>query len=83
MKSSSNPLNGILIMKKVLVSLFALSLAGSLYAGGGCGSSCGTKSADKTTDKSEEVVVVVEATETKECDSSTKKCPGMIKSEEA
>jgi ABC-type oligopeptide transport system substrate-binding subunit len=70
-------------MKKVLVALFALTLAGSLYAGGGCGSSCGSKSADKTTEKSDEVVVVVEGTDSKECDSSTKKCPGMNKSEEA
>lgn len=61
-------------MKKLLVSLFALSLAGSLYAGGSCGSSCGSKTSEKKTDKVEEVVVV-EGTDSKECDSSTKKCP--------
>jgi|GEM_PF-1879631 len=69
-------------MKKVLVALFALTLAGSLYAGSGCGSSCGKKASEKSADKMEEVVVV-EGTDSKECDSSTKKCPGMIKSEEA
>jgi len=63
-------------MKKVLVSLFALTLAGSLYAGSGCGSSCSSKkSADKTTDKVEEVVVV-EGSDSKSCDSSSKKCEG-------
>jgi hypothetical protein len=62
-------------MKKVLVSLFALSLAGALYAGSGCGSSCSTKSSDKTADKVEKEVVA-QGSETKECDSSTKKCGG-------
>lgn len=61
-------------MKKVLVSLFALTLAGSLYAGSGCGSSCsGKKSADKVEDKTEKEVVV-QGTDTKECDSKEKSC---------
>ncbi|MDA3873426.1 MAG: hypothetical protein PF795_05655 [Kiritimatiellae bacterium] len=59
-------------MKKVLVSLFALSLAGSLYAGSGCGS-CTKKSTDKVEDKVEKEVIA-QGSETKECDSSEKKC---------
>jgi hypothetical protein len=60
-------------MKKVLISLFALSLAGSLYAGSGCGSSCGKKSADKVEDKVEKEVVV-DGVDSKECDSKEKTC---------
>lgn len=59
-------------MKKLLVSLFALSLAGSLYAGSGCGS-CSKKSSDKTEDKVEKEVIA-QGSETKECDSGDKKC---------
>lgn len=62
-------------MKKILVSLFALSLAGSLYAGSGCGSSCGKKSADKVEDKAEKEVVV-QGSDEKECDSKEKTCGG-------
>lgn len=60
-------------MKKYLIPLFALTLAGTLYAGGGCGS-CTGKS-EKKADKAEGEVVV-EGTESKECDSSTKECTG-------
>jgi hypothetical protein len=59
-------------MKKVLVSLFALTLAGSLYAGS-CGSCSGKKSTDKVEDKVEKEVVV-QGTDTKECDSKKKSC---------
>jgi len=62
-------------MKKLLVlTLCSFSLAGTLYAGGGCGS-CSGKSADKKTDKTEDEVVV-KGSESKECDSSDKKCGG-------
>ena len=69
-------------MKKVLVSLFALTLAGSLYAGGGCGSSCSKKSADKSADKIEKEVVA-QGADTKECDSSTKKCGAKTETKES
>lgn len=59
-------------MKKVLVSLFALSLSGALYAGSGCGS-CTKKSSDKVEDKVEKEVIA-QGSETKECDKETKKC---------
>jgi hypothetical protein len=70
-------------MKKLLVSLFALSLAGSLYAGSGCGSSCSSKkSSEKTADKIEKEVAV-EGTDSKECDSSSKKCGGKVEVKDA
>jgi hypothetical protein len=67
-------------MKKLLVFVFALSMAGSLYAGGGC---C---TRTKTTEKSEpkiEEVVVADGTctkEAKDCDTSDKKCDSKDKS---
>ncbi len=64
-------------MKKVLVSLFALSLSGVLYAGSGCGS-CTRKPADKVEDKVEKEVIT-QGSETKECDTETKKCGEMAK----
>lgn len=59
-------------MKKVLVTLFALSLSGALYAGSGCGS-CTKKSTDKVEDKVEKEVIA-EGSETKSCDSEKKTC---------
>lgn len=60
-------------MKKMIMILSAFTLAGSLYAGSGCGSSCGKKSADKSEDKAEKEVVV-QGSETKECDTKEKTC---------
>lgn len=67
-------------MKKLLLPLCILSLAGTLYAGGGCGSSCGKKTADKKTDKADEVVA--QGTDSKEC-GSKKECGGSAKADKA
>ncbi|WFB35929.1 hypothetical protein P3T73_17385 [Kiritimatiellota bacterium B12222] len=69
-------------MKKVLVTLFALSLAGSIYAGSGCGSSCSSKSSKKTADTIEKEVIA-QGADSKECDSSTKTCTGKEKAQDS